>query len=347
MRYAVLLLACFFPLLGQQPAPRTSPPMKVIFYAQEEPPGGSMAMNGWNHNRSLERNDTVIYTWAYSASRGVYWGCDVVLQPQPEDGVYLARVRPLSLSGSDLDTKSMTSGKFSHWRLQPPQAFPGPQRIRIGETLAIDLMIDIRNGEKIAGYLELAPGVPIQTVNAEVRNMSTAELRDLESKLVDGLQTTRDKINGLMMAMGPLQVSAPSVREPRVNISGPPKDFSAEDAEMEISAPRVHVAGAQDLSSANSTSGARPWLYLPGRGRFVLSLVPRTGFVQAGEVEGRLLVIKDGSETITLQSLTPIVSEFTPFIVYVRHDRTWQPESGSASELQLGALSLEDPANTH
>jgi len=81
----------------------------------------------------------------------------------------------------------------------------------------------------------------------------------------------------------------------------------------------------------------RPWLYLPGRGRFVHSLVPRPGFEQAGKVEGRALVIKSGEETIALQCAGRITSE--TYIVYVRRDRDWRrdpaPKSGDPL---LGAL---------
>ncbi|HEX5430847.1 MAG TPA: hypothetical protein VFW83_02675 [Bryobacteraceae bacterium] len=337
MKFAAFLLACSFPSLAQQttvqpPRPR---PINIHFYVQIEPPDGGI--NGWRTSRSREGNGTVFHIWAYSASGGRYWGCDILFEPQQEDGVYLARFRPLSIKAADVtrNIRASAIGDSSNWNLQPPPAYPAPQRIEIGETIAIDLMNDITSGEKLVAYVQLAPSLGINSIYTELQKMSDSELRAFESQLKGKLQTLNNEAGSVLMTTGP----KPAIKSPSP-VSGPARAFSSSDAEIQLAAPRVHIGGStEDLSSPGSVSGALPWFYLPGRGRFILSLVPRSGFLQSGEIEGRALSVKDGKDTIALQSQTFMVSDFGTYFLYIRHDKSWRPEPEKTSEVQLGVLS--------
>jgi hypothetical protein len=70
---------------------------------------------------------------------------------------------------------------------------------------------------------------------------------------------------------------------------------------------------------------------LPHRGRFILSLAPRSelGFSKAGEVRGGVITFTVGKDAFTLESPTMIVSGNAPYIVYVLHDADWEPSARS------------------
>ena len=80
------------------------------------------------------------------------------------------------------------------------------------------------------------------------------------------------------------------------------------------------------------------WLYLPGRGRYVLSLAPRLGldFKQSGEVRGGAITFAVDGDSIRLESFIPFAAGDTPYLLYVLHDPQWEP----TSEKQKGAPNI-------
>jgi hypothetical protein len=75
------------------------------------------------------------------------------------------------------------------------------------------------------------------------------------------------------------------------------------------------------------------WFYLPNRGRYVLSLLPRSefGFRRAGEVRGSTVRFTIGSETFTLLTADQVAPGQAPFNLYVLHDPTWKPTYAHAN----------------
>jgi hypothetical protein len=74
------------------------------------------------------------------------------------------------------------------------------------------------------------------------------------------------------------------------------------------------------------------WLYLPSRGRFLLSLVPHPslGFSRAGEVAGGALTFTAGKDTYGIRSADRIAPAGGRFNLYVRHDPRWRPANDAA-----------------
>jgi hypothetical protein len=125
-------------------------------------------------------------------------------------------------------------------------------------------------------------------------------------------------------------------------VTGAPRDFRAEDAQLHIKSPLFSVNGKVDDSSRGSLQevrGAAVWLYVPGRGRFVLSLTPRPGFQKVGDVRGTSLSFKVGSDTLSVSSAVRIAPGDTPFNLYAFHDPAWRPTYANAntSIFQIGA----------
>lgn len=116
------------------------------------------------------------------------------------------------------------------------------------------------------------------------------------------------------------------------------RDFAVGDVQLELIAPRVSVNGrpepSSDRASPSSTArGVVVWFYLPGRGRYVLSLAPRQelGFRRAGEIRGSVARFTFGEETITLLSGDRIAPGAGAYTLYVLREPAWRPTYAHAN----------------
>ena len=277
----------------------------------------------WNHSIAQEGDATVVRMWVFNSDR--YWGCEVLLEPRENGDAYFARFRPLTLTAADFLRNSSSLGDPARWNLQPPPA-PAPQRIAPGETLVIDLMDDRRTGERLTGYLLIEKPLPLRNLAAEIAKMTTPELEDLYKRAREKSQGINDTIlNTMVQAGNPGATVSRVPRTPAPAVNGPARDFAAEDAEIQISSPRVRVNGVVQAGAATSAGGPVPWFYLPGRGRYLLSLVARPGFAPSGVVEGRLIELKDERDSIALDLNAPFVAYDGTYIVFVKNEKEWQP----------------------
>lgn len=129
-------------------------------------------------------------------------------------------------------------------------------------------------------------------------------------------------------------------------VEGPPRDFSGADAAMRIWHPRLTIDGVSERSPiALSITSALPWIYLPHRGRFILSLLPppNAGFSLAGESRGPTISLKVGQDTIELQSIGEVAPGGFAYKVYALADSDWIPTSRSQRDRPLlGTVDLAE-----
>jgi hypothetical protein len=144
-------------------------------------------------------------------------------------------------------------------------------------------------------------------------------------------------------------VAVPVPTRPIPTISGPARDFTATDAEMQIVQCRVTVNGAMKGVIGRTVRASLIWLYLPDHGRYILSLTPHQGldFKQAGEVRGGAIKFSLDGDSVTLESLIPIAPGDSPYFLYVLRDPQWEPTSdrqksapltGTVTAAELSAL---------
>jgi hypothetical protein len=123
-------------------------------------------------------------------------------------------------------------------------------------------------------------------------------------------------------------------------VGGIPRDFSVNDAELQIKEPQVTINGQIQGTTAtaygSTVSGPVVWFYLRGRGRYFLSLVPRAeiGFRKAGEVRGRSLAFTVEGDVFTLNCGNRVAPGSAPYNLYVLRDTAWRP-SGEDSSVPL------------
>ena len=194
------------------------------------------------------------------------------------------------------------------WKPLTTPAFPAPSVVRRDEVLGLNLLTNAGTGQKIVDY------VTIQEA-------------------------------GTGFGFEP-----PHPREFSF-ASGSPRDFSVQDAELRIREPRLSVNGRLEPSTDRyfgGEAGSIVWLYVPQRGRFLLSLMPspELGFRQAGEVRGSSLRFNAGSDTISVNTAGTIVSGQAAFNLYVLQDSAWVPtyQNANRDAFTMGAMDRSELA---
>jgi hypothetical protein len=177
------------------------------------------------------------------------------------------------------------------WKMLPAPAFPPPRTIRSGEVLELPLLSASR-GQRVTDYVTV--------------RQPESRLEGFGFRVVEGGR--------------PDFTFAP----------GPARDFKLEDIELRLDQPSVST----DRTSATFlevVTGRVVWVYVPTRGRYLLSLRPQSGFRKAGDVRGSTLRFAIDGEAITIASRTRIAPGNAAFNVYVKREPKWVPTYAHAN----------------
>ncbi len=116
------------------------------------------------------------------------------------------------------------------------------------------------------------------------------------------------------------------------NLSLLPKDFSVDDGPISIKMPfRLFVNGKEWEGHPigwHLESGSTMWLALPGRGRYVLSLVSHAGydFSKSGSVRNHVIMFKADGAEYEIRTSGAIAGINKAWNLYVLHQREWKPK---------------------
>jgi hypothetical protein len=195
--------------------------------------------------------------------------------------------------GYEVELDPAEGGKTAQLRIQPFQPadskisfdpgytflglprYPVVPNLRLGDTVALDLLVNASTGQKVVDYLTLSGRGHI-----------------------------------------------PNEREAR--------DLSLADVELEVMDPQVTVnEKAEPPLGGGGFSGAVAWLYLPGHGRFILSLAPHQdfGFVKSGVVSGNSMLIHAGPVEVRIECSARIAPASGVYNLYVAHEPAWRPNA--------------------
>ena len=190
--------------------------------------------------------------------------------------------------------RSRLGDDASSWKAQPSTKFPAPQVIRSGDVLELNLLANTW-GQQLMEYV---------TVQEYARPQGFFRLD----------QTTRE------FSFAP----------------GAPRDFSVNDVVLRLREPRVFINGRFEETSARTLAeetGGVVWIYIPTRGRFLLTVVPspKQGFRCAGEIRGNSVRFTVGKDTFNVTSGSPIAPGLSAYNVYVLHQPDWRPTYPNAN----------------
>jgi len=243
-----------------------------------------------------------------------YFGYEVLLVEQ-QYGTYLATFGKLPTTSMEA---SATVAGSEQWSIRP-LVLPEPRIVHDGDVIGIELMTDTTTGDKLIEDITIQPFSQRATIGSPIPPLGRG---------------------------GPGQPGERAVP----TVEGSPRDFSAADGEMRLSLPRVTLNGTAQPAAGRATpnvTGKLVWFYIPGRGRYILSLVPRPEleFQKAGEVRGGRITLTLNGDAITLECFSEIATGHAPYNLYVLCDSKWEPTAqGQKGQLAIGSVDAEELA---
>jgi hypothetical protein len=116
-----------------------------------------------------------------------------------------------------------------------------------------------------------------------------------------------------------------------------PRDFTLDSVQLAMQDYRLTLNGTQIGGGrlAHGCTGPLIWFYVPGRGRFIFSLVPRAGydFQQVGLIEDNLIRFDFHGEHYEWISSAPVIGNGGVWNVWLLHDPHYTPEVSSPEEI--------------
>ena len=248
----------------------------------------------------LEIGSNVVQRVMLDRAQKVYFGYNARVEPLP-DHMFRITFQPLSMSP---ELQRTLGSRASTWKMLPAPGFPAPRTIRAGEWLELPLLTGSTRGQTLTDYVT-------------VRESEAPGFRTLESGRPN-------------FAFAP----------------GAPRDFNREDVELRLDQPHVVALVGRDgsairepgtgspfLKSADDVTGTVVWVYVPTRGRYLLSLTPRqqAGFVKAGDVRGSSLKFRMDDDLIDILARSRIAPGQAAFNLYVLRQPGWKPTYPNAN----------------
>ena len=254
----------------------------------------------------------------YDLAARTYFGYDVVVQPGSQAGEYKVAFYDLSVGPLDFASDPRSIPDPTGWTKLPMRPLPPSQTMHEGDVVEVTVYTDPNTGN-----------TAIDTMTIQAPRISQP--------------STPPTI--ILGGRGAGTIAAPPT------VSGEPREFSVDDAEMNVQWAGLTFNG-QSLTFTGTNrarGGSLIWIYVPNHGRYILSVSPRPalGFTRAGEIRGGVATFTLGPDTVRLSSVAPIAPGEGPYILYVLHDREWTPTAerqggspllGSVSARELAAL---------
>lgn len=208
------------------------------------------------------------------------FGYDLWVTPDASGSTVQLKIAPLEFLRKT--AYSVQAG----WTLIELPKYPTIPKVNVGETVALDLLVNPSTGQKIVDYLTVT-------------------------------------------------------RQSSPQQSSTPHDFTAADVELSLMRPQVSANGAMIARSTLGMSGQVVWLYLPGHGRFSLSLIPnqKRGFAKNGTAAGNTFTFREGTTEYRVECNAPVAPGSGPYNLYVRHESAWYP--GPEDTFLIGSNGLD------
>jgi hypothetical protein len=277
------------------------------------PPSGSPSrgLTSYYHGRSSPGKSYFTRSVMDSVNHE-FFGYEVLLVEQ-QSGTYLATFGKLPTTSMEA---SATAAGSDQWSIRA-LVLPEPRVVHDGDVIGIELMTDATTGDKLIEDVTIQPFSQRATIGSRIPLLGRA---------------------------GPGQPSDRAVP----TVEGSPRDFSAADAEMRLTQPRISLNETVQPTAGRATpsvTGNLVWFYIPGRGRYILSLVPRPEleFHKAGEVRGGRITLTLNGDAITLECFSEIATGHAPYNLYVLRDSKWEPTAqAQKGQLAIGSVDAEE-----
>ena len=287
-----------------------------------DPPTGTppQGLNFDYHGRSIAGKTYFTRTVMDSVNHE-YFGYEVLLEEQ-QHGTYLATFGKPAVS--PMEAAATAGASPSQWSVRA-LSLPQPKVVRDGDIISIELMTNAATGDKLIDDITVQPFSQRPTIGSP----------------------TPPGFQGLPGLPGLTGAQAPRGNRVIPSVEGTARDFSAGDGEMRLTQLQVTLNGTPQSTAArvSSVTGSLVWFYLPERGRYILSLVPRPelDFRKAGEVRGGAVGFTLGGDMIRLESPAEIATGHAPYNLYVLRDPEWEPTAAEQKgHFAVGSVAPEE-----
>jgi hypothetical protein len=234
------------------------------------------------------------------SSSHLFFGYDLAVERADSAGSCRVTISPLSLTLDEffetLSSRLQHRPEIDTTIYQPLSlpTYPMPQIVRASDAIALDLLVSPDGKQKVVDYIQVS-------------------CKESEAG------TSTDSSPGKTS-----QEHTPSQ----------PRDFSAQDLELRLIDPELKVNDRLIESAGlhGESTGNVLWLSVPGKGRFLLSLVPyrEQGFRRAGTLHGSEISFQHGADRYRVRSTEPLFRSGQEWNLYVRADESYQSSQGAA-----------------
>jgi hypothetical protein len=289
-----------------------------VLYADLPSPVPNIVTGFLSANR-MGRLASIGHRYFYDEAAHLYFGYDIVIQPQEPVDTYRVTFSNLSIGPLDFQTDSADALDASLWKQSPVSKVPAPQIVKAGDPMSIHVFDDPGTGRGLVDTVTVVAMPPWPS-----------------RYLSNGLEWWQWAHATLRNGSAPFRKSS--------TIFGDARPFAIGDAEMRLQMGRVSINGKVEnrTDGPSVASGSLVWFYVPGHGRYILSLTPRPdlGFVQAGEIRGGLATFTVDKDEVLLESPSMIAPGDAAYFLYVWHDSSWAPTArGQSGRFLVGSVS--------
>ena len=319
--YFLLTLPALSQPLTNLAVPPMQPPGKAFLRfdlsGDEAGPNARFATGEASVTGRLRGGAVVTHRYFYDATH-IYFGYDIVVQPDHDD-FFQETFYDLSITPLDFEAALADSLDLPTWKKFPISALPPARLVHAGDITEIGVYVDLATGKSYTDSVTVVSSADI------LRQMKT-QLQRATAQRAGQLSALADTVP---------QRAIPT-------ISGPSRDFSAADAELRLQAPQITINDESvNPPLRNAAVGTLVWAYIPGHGRFILSLVPRSdlGFVRAGELRGGVATFTVGKDKVRIEAPITIALGDSAYTLYVLPQPDWAPASPSqVSSVHIGSI---------
>ncbi|MDQ6786333.1 MAG: GWxTD domain-containing protein [Acidobacteriota bacterium] len=320
---AILAFGCFFAVATGVKAQQSSVSfnkkgISLIFNIKTTSPDasrqsfGSVYFTGYDDGEKESRVHRVL---ADRAS-GEYFGYDLVVEADAAPNKFKVSIRPLSITPpeqmhlNDLTARSLPK-------------YPEDMIVEDGDTISLDVLVNPQTKVKIADLIKITTKKPQS--DSPVFN-TTFNSGFSTSAGFDSNDSSTSKQN--------------------------PQDFTLDAVKMRLTKPKLLVGGAVSPIRGSKFNGIIEgsvlYIYVPEKGRFILSLFQRDGFnfQKDAVMENNKISFQSNGERYELISDAPITSGGGNWNLWIFNDAGYKPDEtfgyASVDYIQYGAADAVD-----
>jgi hypothetical protein len=246
----------------------------------------------------------------------IYFGYDLTFVKEEETGKFRVSIKPLSKTPDEIMKNSrMTMSRATRATRGTGSNSGGVSvgRSGTGETSA-------SNQSNYTDYTETSlPNYPEDFVLADgdTVRLDILENPQTSTKITDVIRIT-SKSEGFTMI---------------TSDDKPIKDFSIDDVIFRLERPRIYINEKEYKTNA-TIAGNVSWIYIRGKGRFIFSIKPITGydFQKIGAVKNNQVTFEHNGESYKFICKSPVVGHGGNWNLWVMHDPSYRPNYDVSEE---------------